>query len=887
MNKPIHFGTRLCLHCLGHLRLQDFAGSDLTPRTRKARALLAYLALTDRPSSRERLADLMWSDRGPEQARSSFRQAIYELRHLTGEDAAITAPQPDEVALNSEVVTTDLAAIRRAAEADDFERLEALLDVAGSGLLTDLDGLDPEFDTWLRIERAHEPSATFGVALGAASRSFETLGPQSAKSLVAQIQRLDPGNEVAARLAFRIAHQLGDRSSLHRNFEQLRRRLKSEFDSEPSPETVELFEQLAGEAPRASRTDLPVEIGTVAEAEPALATSKAERRRWRWLVPVAGLAAIGGVIAWRQQAEPAPPAEAPLVAVLPFDQQSDTSPALAEGLWDDTRLALSQNGTVRVLGRTTSLALDEQRLTPQLAGKRLGVDYLLEGGVRSQGERVRIVVSLTRATDGLSVWEKSFEGRVGDAMSLQAAVASGIEGHIRGRLAPGGGTIARQISTSPEVYKLYTEARSLIRRRGMRDITAAAVKLRQAVTLDPNFAPAWASLASTARINRHAPQGLGRDQQEGITSARRAIELAPNLAEAHAALAFVQGMHLPSSERLLKRAIELDPSNSEAWNWLGNNYAYRAMQSEAIAAWEQAVKVDPLFASPAANLLEARLARGERRAGDQLIDRIAAAQPSSPLVTILRADTYVFDGDYSQAVEIFLSKGAPRVRLDGNESGQLGNALIRLNYADEAARLWSQREWFGPVLRGERLPPERIDGQPIGARDFWLAASFGVFASRAMLLQDRPDLLVRRYREGFASRDDFVASLEANNTLVLVAPNIAVALRRTGNEADAVAILAAAEQLAARRLANAPADRFLQWDIARIHAQQGRRAEALNAIVRARRAGWLPDGMRDALDIGREPAFVPLRGDPRFEAIRREILAHIAKERKELGPVRL
>jgi len=248
VNKPGLTGTRMRLSCLGPLRLQDQAGNELTPRTRKARALLAVLALSSRPSSRERLADLLWSNRGAEQARSSFRQAVFELRHLDNGGAAVTSPVRDTVSLNVELVTTDLWAIRKAAEVDDFEGLEALLGGSDAGLLTDLDGLDPELDAWLQVERAHEPSRTLAAALAAAERCLEAAGPQAVNGIVAQVQRLDPGSEEAARLAMRIAHRQGDSGSLHRNFRLLGERLRADFDAEPSEETRRLFDELSRSA---------------------------------------------------------------------------------------------------------------------------------------------------------------------------------------------------------------------------------------------------------------------------------------------------------------------------------------------------------------------------------------------------------------------------------------------------------------------------------------------------------------------------------------------------------------------------------------------------------------------------------------------------------------
>ncbi len=884
MNRPEPrlAAAALRLQCLGRLRLRDSDGTDISPRTRKARAVLAYLALTGQPVSRTRIADLLWSERGPDQARSSVRQAIFEVKRCAPPGRPVLITSRDEISLDSAAVVGDLAEIRRAAASGDAERLRELLAGSKPELLADLDDLDPVFDGWLRVERAREPSATLAIVLTAAVTCIEADRAGEARGIVAEVQRLDPCSEEAARLAMTIDRRLGDRSAIHRHFEVLRDRLRADYDAEPSRETRELFEQCAADEDR--------RVGSAPRPEPAAAAPPpppliaAGKRPWRAPLAVLflGLLTLIGLAAWR--GPPAPAAQLPLVAVLPFDQQGEMPPALAEGLWDDTRLALSQNRRVRVLGRTTSLSLDAQ--APSAAAlRRLAVDYVLEGGIRHQDGRVRIVASLTRARDGVGVWEKSFEGQLGDAMALQNAVAQGIEGRLRGRLAPGGGVHARQIVTTPRVYALYSEARALIRERGENQLKLAAVKLREAIRLDPHYAPALASLASTARIGRYSPEGMARDQAEAVASARRAIELAPNLAEAFAALALVEGEHLASSEYLLKRAIELDPSNGEAWNWLGIGYAKRGQQAQAKAAWKQGLEVDPYYSSPFTNLLATELRHGQVAAAEALIARLDRAGHDPDLLQTSRAAVLAARGDYSAAVAHLRRRATSSGRSQGAQIAQLGSTLLALGYTDETGRLWNQPPWFALVVRSEQLPPRTIDGKTVGPRDFWMTPHFGTCASRTLLTQGRADVVVRHYREGFRSRDDFVRTLQSVDSLTSAGTNLAVASRQTGNEAEAAALLREIERQLRSLMSRDPRNRVLHGELARVRAQQGARDEAIDLLVEARRLGWLPDGFRDALDLAREPSFGPLRGDPRFQAIRRQILAHVARERRELGPV--
>ena len=165
--------SRVVVRCLGRFRLQDAAGDQLQIRTRKARALLAALAFSGRPMSRDSLAALLWSDRGEVQARASLRQTIFELQHFGGEDP-ILAVGRDEISIRPEHVTTDIDLIRKAVAEGDGPRLLGLLADSDGGLLIDIDGLDCEFDDWLRQQRAQEPAKTLAGAT--------TDGDQSSRS---------------------------------------------------------------------------------------------------------------------------------------------------------------------------------------------------------------------------------------------------------------------------------------------------------------------------------------------------------------------------------------------------------------------------------------------------------------------------------------------------------------------------------------------------------------------------------------------------------------------------------------------------------------------------------------------------------------------------------
>src|SRR5688500_3196563 len=152
---------------LGAFRLTAHSGANLTPRARKTRALLAYLLLTPGPVPRERLATLLWGDRGEEQAKASLRQALYELRDLAaGADPLLTVER-DAVSARPGACELDTERLAALARNGEVGALASALEHANLDLLADLYGTDRDFDEWLRGEQVHARSRLLAAAVTA------------------------------------------------------------------------------------------------------------------------------------------------------------------------------------------------------------------------------------------------------------------------------------------------------------------------------------------------------------------------------------------------------------------------------------------------------------------------------------------------------------------------------------------------------------------------------------------------------------------------------------------------------------------------------------------------------------------------------------------------
>jgi hypothetical protein len=144
--------------------------------------------------------------------------------------------------------------------------------------------------------------------------------------------------------------------------------------------------------------------------------------------------------------------------------------------------------------------------------------------------------------------------------------------------------------------------------------------------------------------------------------------------------------------------------------------------------------------------------------------------------------------------------------------------------------------------------------------------------------------LVALYRAGFRDSDDFISRTSRLNMLGELAPNLAIALQQTGSQREAAYLLSATSMRLEDVLKHAARAETTGY-LAFIRAAQGDSPHAVALLDLAVRRGWFPDGRAVALDLAQEPAFRNLRGDPKFELLRKRILDHVARERAELGPL--
>lgn len=609
--------------------------------------------------------------------------------------------------------------------------------------------------------------------------------------------------------------------------------------------------------------------------------------RWRWAT--AGVVAaliVALVFAAIHYLIPAP--EGPsTIAVLPFKALASDDKGLVYGMWEDTRQALTRNPQLRVLGRESVEALAQQKLRPQQYRSKLGVAYLLDGTVQRIGNRVRINVSLVRTKDGSEVWSDVLDRRLDDVFALQSQVANEIEGRIRGRLAPGGGVKPANIVTSGAVYLLYSEARATLSKRQYQNVMAARQQLKQAVQMDPNYAPAWAALAVAQRLSDQdiQPGGTVITGHEAEAYARRAITLAPNLAAAHAALGFALGNGGPVAEAALRRAVQLNPNDAESLNWLAALEADRGRITEALTLYDRAIQVEPLWWPVVLNRLNTLLASNDASAVQIELARVKRTGDER-MLTLEQMAVLTWRGDFAEAARIGLAyyRHGPRSDMLGIDF-ILGSLLFQLGDEEQGIEI-ARPPPFAPLVW--HYVPQGLglfEAMKMPEATFWSGVPVAEIVSPAYVALRRGKGLVRLYQAAGGTPERLRTRLTDPGRFVLLAPVVALALRQTGNPAAADRLIAEADKTLTEHPFGPTERREYPIYVARIRAVEGRLPEAVAALHEALARDWLPLAPTYHPDIALDPPLALLKGSPEFEQARSSILAHMARERAELGPV--
>jgi eukaryotic-like serine/threonine-protein kinase len=368
------------------------------------------------------------------------------------------------------------------------------------------------------------------------------------------------------------------------------------------------------------------------------------------------------------------------VAILPFTNLTPNAARddyLTEGLTADLSAQLSGVKDLRVIAGTSTRRYRDEARSERDVGIELGVAAVLDGTVRQDGNRIRIVSTLTDTQSGEQLWSESFERGVTDIFAVQAEVARRIAVALKGELAdPDVAALRAGTTRDFETVRLYAKGRYYASLRTEDGLHRSLELFQAALARDSSYAAAHAGLAEAyTSLGTYGflprAEAFARAASEG----RRAVSIDESVAEAHAALGYVlkNQFEFPGAEASFKRAIELKPSWSTGHHWYSILLTQQGRFAEAITESRQAISLDPLAIAP--NLqLAAALLMG-RRYDDAVTQYQRALQIEPAIASAYRsmglARTY--QRQFDAAASLF--EQAKRATPPGAEDQELKSAL--------------------------------------------------------------------------------------------------------------------------------------------------------------------------------------------------------------------
>ncbi len=383
------------------------------------------------------------------------------------------------------------------------------------------------------------------------------------------------------------------------------------------------------------------------------------------------------------------------LAVLPLANLSG-DPAqdyLADGMTEEIIGRLSMIGGLRVISRTSVMQFKDRRSSVPEIAKSLHVDAIVEGSVIREGDRVRVHAQLIRAATDEHFWSETYDRNLGDALELQSQVAESIAEKVKVTLT--GAERARLVAAhpvSPDVYESYLKGEFALASSSQLDLKKSVAYFQQAIDKDATFAPAYVGLAKAYAdlATVFGGERPGDVRTKEISAAQKAVELDPTLSNAHALLAnaYEEQWRWAEAQEEYKRALELNPNDAEAQSGYSNWLVSQGHTDEAQRWVRRARELNPLGLASGSVGWTLFLSRHYEEAIRELRSEVAV-HPDDGAVYWYLGFALSGNGQNEEAIPV-LKKA---LSLSGDSPGVMGvlvRAYARAGHRSEALQLLEQ-----------------------------------------------------------------------------------------------------------------------------------------------------------------------------------------------------
>jgi TolB-like protein len=528
----------------------------------KDRALLAVLALpAGLTHSRDKLANLLWSDRGDQQARDSLKHALTKLRQCLQSAGPVIIADRLSARLDPAALSIDVAEFERLVSDATPNGLERAMTLYRGDLLDGIGVRDPAFEDWLLIERQRLRQLYEGALSKQLSQAMAQGAQEAAFAAARRLLSLDPLREEACRALMQIHAERAQTAQALKLYDALRERLQEELGVEPELETRQLHESILHQRSFSQ----PGNLAAAPHSSGAL-----------------------------------PLPDKPSIAVLAFENLSNDPEQqyFSDGITEDIITELSRFRSLFVIAYNSSFAFKGKAVKVQSIARELGVAYVVEGSVRRAADRVRISAQLIDAATGNHLWAERYDRDVLDIFAVQDEVARSVASTVSGRVeAAGRDRMERLSPTALRAYDLVLRARSLTLNYTRADNQQALACAERAVQLDPSSASAHAHAAWCLFYNYMASWTADRDRDldRAFDMVQRAVALDETDSFPHTMLGII---HLFRREYDQARAeilegIERNPNDFLARRFYGMFLAAIGKPEAGIEQTEMGRRLNP------------------------------------------------------------------------------------------------------------------------------------------------------------------------------------------------------------------------------------------------------------------------------------------------------
>jgi TolB-like protein/Flp pilus assembly protein TadD len=384
------------------------------------------------------------------------------------------------------------------------------------------------------------------------------------------------------------------------------------------------------------------------------------------------------------------------IAVLPFENvgADPNTEYLSDGITESLINSLSRLSHLSVMSRSSVFHYKGKDIDPQKVGKELGVKAVLTGRVTQRGDNLQISTELVDVLNNTNIWGDQYNRKLSDILTVQEEISKNIFEQLSVKLVgEDEKNVAKHFTENTEAYQLYLKGRFHWNKRTANDLQRAIDYFNQAIEKDPNFALAYAGLASTYVI---LPDYSGLPVKDVIPkaeiAARKALDLDATLAEPHTVLGeqMFSQWDWAGSDKEFERAIELNPNYPTAHHWYSNSLEQQGKLEEALSEIRRAQKLDPLSPVITSQVGEVLFYLQRYDLAIEQFNKALELDSNLPLALVDLGDLYAQQNKYEEATSE-LQKLRQAVGANNPFGlGDLGHVYAKAGKKNEAIKILNQ-----------------------------------------------------------------------------------------------------------------------------------------------------------------------------------------------------